>query len=74
MKPINLRSLVNANESLSADVCSCFLQNYGIEFKLGEIEDLIYLLENIARESDKRRGSTEKFLNGYKDNGHIILV
>lgn len=67
MKPINLRSLVNANESLPADVFSSFLRNYGIEFKVGEIDDLINLHVNIAQESG-RADILNDFYVGFKIN------
>jgi hypothetical protein len=50
MEPMNLQSFVN---EAYLRMFSYFLQNYGIELKLVEIEDLIYLLKNIVWESDR---------------------
>ncbi|PPA84140.1 hypothetical protein C4A76_18045 [Brevibacillus laterosporus] len=67
LRPINLLSLVNASNDLSSEVFGLYLNNFGIEIKASELEDLKALVNKI-RENSEVIGTLEAFYVGYTIN------
>lgn len=65
MKRVNIKSLLQANESLKEEGFSGFLKHYGVEIKGGEIEDLRGLVNVLDALGLNMRGF-DKFYVGYK--------
>ncbi|MCM2317864.1 MAG: DUF2075 domain-containing protein [Pseudomonas sp.] len=65
IKRVNIKSLLQANDSLDKEGFSGFLKHYGVEIKCGEIEDLRSLV-NVLSDLGLGMRIFDKFYVGYK--------